>query len=204
MKKKPSTTRLILVRHGETIANGKARVCGGWQSPLTRKGIDQAKKLAIRLKDESIDIIYTSNLIRARKTAAYIRRYHQKTPCIVESELRERYYGTFERKKVSAFYVAMQKVGKTRATFRPPRGESAGDVRKRAKKVLTKIISQNRGKTILIVAHGAFNTCAILYLLKKKNTEYVKLFQHNTAVTIINITGKKVKLHTLNCTKHLK
>jgi len=68
--------RLILVRHGETEENVAKITQGHMPSKLTKQGIEQAKKLALRLKDEKIDKIFVSDLKRCR----YGSRNHQIPP----------------------------------------------------------------------------------------------------------------------------
>lgn len=54
--------KLILTRYGRTIKNDKQILQGHMQSRLSAEGIEQARKLARRLKNEEIDIIYSSDL----------------------------------------------------------------------------------------------------------------------------------------------
>lgn len=65
-------TKIILVRHGETDWNSQLRFQGGKDIPLNDVGRDQARKLAEYLTDTNIDVIYSSNLSRARDTAQII------------------------------------------------------------------------------------------------------------------------------------
>ena len=67
--------RLILTRHGETEDNVKEILQGQAGGKLTAKGIEQAKKLALRLKKEKIDKIYVSDLKRAVDTAKELHAY---------------------------------------------------------------------------------------------------------------------------------
>lgn len=70
--------KVILVRHGETEWNRIHRLQGGdSDTPLNDTGIAQAKRLALRLKDEDIRAVYASPLQRALDTAREIARYHQ-------------------------------------------------------------------------------------------------------------------------------
>ena len=60
--------KLIIVRHGETVGNATEIIEGHLPGKLSQKGIEQAKKLASRLKDEPIDHIFCSDLTRAIET----------------------------------------------------------------------------------------------------------------------------------------
>src|SRR5437660_8585469 len=75
-----STRRLWLVRHGLTEWNTQQRFCGHSDIPLSAQGRAQALWLAQRLKEETISVICTSDLVRARETAEIIA--HQRTPAV--------------------------------------------------------------------------------------------------------------------------
>ena len=64
---------IYLIRHGETDYNKKKRLQGVTDIPLNAQGIALAEKTAAGLRDISFDRIYTSPLIRARRTAEIIR-----------------------------------------------------------------------------------------------------------------------------------
>jgi len=81
--------KLILTRHGETIENQKGIMQGHLPGHLSKQGVEQAKKLALRLKHNEIDAIYSSDLKRAADTAKEIARYHKKIPINFVQELRE-------------------------------------------------------------------------------------------------------------------
>jgi len=66
--------KLIIVRHGETEENKKGIVMGHLPGKLSQEGINQIKKVALRLKDEKIDFIYSSDLTRASDTGLLILR----------------------------------------------------------------------------------------------------------------------------------
>src|SRR3989344_1609773 len=99
--------KLILVRHGETEENKADIIQGHWEGKLNAVGLHQAIKISLRLKGESIDAIYSSDLKRAFKTAQEIAKFHPQIPLTITPELRERYCGKLEgqsRKSLPANY----------------------------------------------------------------------------------------------------
>ena len=93
MRKK--TTKLILIRHGQSIGNLTKRFLGHTDLDLSELGYLQANCTAEYLKNEKIDIIYSSDLIRAYNTAvphAKIRGLDINTSI----HLRENFVGEWE------------------------------------------------------------------------------------------------------------
>jgi probable phosphoglycerate mutase len=88
--------KLYLIRHGETQYNRDGLVQGWVDSNLTETGISQAKKVAEKLNDKKIEIIFCSDLGRAYQTAKIISK-KLKTPLLQNWLLRERSLGKLEK-----------------------------------------------------------------------------------------------------------
>jgi len=88
-------TRLIFVRHAEAEGNVNRRFQGWTDGELTEKGHIQAQKVAKRLKDEKIDVIYSSSLKRTMQTADYISKI-KNLPIIRTDKLKEINGGDWE------------------------------------------------------------------------------------------------------------
>lgn len=82
--------RLIITRHGETEENTAGIIQGHLPGKLSDRGIAQAKKVALRLKNEKIDAIYSSDLARTSDTAKEIAKFHPTIPIEFVKELREK------------------------------------------------------------------------------------------------------------------
>jgi broad specificity phosphatase PhoE len=190
--------KLIIVRHGETEENVKGICQGTSLGTLSAKGIEQAKKLALRLKDEKIDKIYVSDLKRAKDTAKEIIKYHPKAEITYTPELRERNWGTFEGKRREEMNEADFK----NDNYRPEKGETRKEAKQRAAKFADKL-KKEHNKTVLLVSHVGTITHLMLHLLQKDWKEHEQYHHHNCALTILEITEKEKKIVTFNCCKHL-
>jgi broad specificity phosphatase PhoE len=188
--------KLILTRHGETIENKKGILQGQLDGKLSKEGIIQAKKLALKLKDEEFDAIYSSDLSRSADTAIEIAKYHPNTKINFIRELRERNTGDFTGMKVDQVDWK-----------NPPKNiESPKDMRKRAKKILDITFKKYPKGNVLFVGHGGINKVLITIILNKPIEYRHELeSQHNTALNIFEIKeDKKHIVHLINSIEHLK
>jgi len=188
-----SKMRIILVRHGRTLANDEG-VFQGDEDELSKEGKEQIKKVALRLKDEKIDYIYSSPIKRAADTARAIAKFHPNIKIIFENELRE---GDVDKRFFGKPYSAIADWNS------PPRGvESNEDVNKRAKQLIDKIYKKHKKDCVLFVGHNGINRSLIQAITEQPR---VDIKQYNTAVSIFEINEDKTHhIHCLNCTKHLE
>lgn len=196
--------KLIIVRHGRTIQNEQDIVQGQGRGDLSEEGYAQIAKLAERLKDEKIDIAYSSDLDRALKTAEGILKYHPKVELIQTKAIREISYGTLEGTSESLRAAIMDLEHAKDAHYKISGGESLHEVQTRVVNWFYKLLEKHSDKTILIVSHGTAIAALMLHLNNKTHVGYKKLIPDNTGVTIIKIGKYGLhKIHLLNCTKHL-
>ncbi len=192
--------KIIIVRHGETVENRKKIVQGQQHGTLTKKGINQAKRLGKRLSRYKISTIYSSDLDRANKTAQEIAKHHH-LKIKYSKLLRERKFGIYEKRPRSVVEKDREKSGHPFHSWKPKGGESYVDMHKRVKKFLKKLNHKNQ--TIVIVSHGGMNRVFIVELKKLGVENCHKIEQDNTCVNIINVKNGKGRLSRYNCTKHL-
>src|SRR5436305_6369838 len=86
-----TAVRILLARHGETVSNVERRWQGQADSPLTERGLAQARELARALTDAPIQSVYSIDLVRAFQTAAAIAAPHGLT---VQPDQRLREFNT--------------------------------------------------------------------------------------------------------------
>ena len=151
-------TTIYLTRHGQTEWNIEKRLQGHGNSPLTEYGIDRAKELSKRIEELDIDCIYTSPIERAYKTAVILKG--DKNVEVKSHEgLKEMNFGDYEGRITEEVMKEnpewdITAIMKGNLDMRAPNGETLREVRERVKKAMEEIISENEGKTILVVAHG--------------------------------------------------
>lgn len=90
--------RFYVVRHGQTQWNVEKRMQGHQDSPLTELGLSQAKELAQVFKDIHFSHVFSSDLLRAKRTAEIIVKDKQLAVLATEL-LREKSFGQYEGKR---------------------------------------------------------------------------------------------------------
>ena len=92
--------RLILVRHGQSVWNAANRFTGWTDVDLSEKGIEEADAAGLQLADIRFDVVHTSDLIRAQRTAEIImgrnRASGDDVPTRYDWRLNERHYGALQ------------------------------------------------------------------------------------------------------------
>ena len=83
----------ILIRHGQTDYNLQEKFQGVSDISLNAKGRKQAKKIRKKFKEENVDIIYCSDLIRCQQTAETVSPGNR---IMLNKNLREMHFGVFE------------------------------------------------------------------------------------------------------------
>ena len=200
--------RLIIVRHGETSWNRQKRLQGQKDIPISKIGLKQAKVLAKRLGNKKIDVIYTSRLKRAIKTAEEIKKFHKNAKLIKEKALNEMSWGIWEGLKMDyikrKYRELYKKREKDKFNFRIPNGESPIILKNRIRKIISKIIKKSEDKTVLIVGHGGVNRTILGILLKWSNKKILSVRLQNASITILNIKNSKARMYLFNSYHHLK
>ncbi|MBW2183610.1 MAG: histidine phosphatase family protein [Deltaproteobacteria bacterium] len=162
-------TRLYLARHGETTLSSEFRYVGHMDVDITENGVVQMYKLRDRLKNECLNALYSSDLIRTKKGAEIIASCHDIKPIACE-EFREINLGIWEgltREEIIEKYPDEYR-GRLDdlAHAGVKEGESFKDLQKRVMKKLTPVLNELKGKNILLVAHGGVNRVILCDVLK--------------------------------------
>jgi len=158
--------RILLVRHGTTEYNETDRLQGRIDNPLSRKGRDEAERLAARLKDEPIDAFFSSPLQRALETASIVNRFHGKSLTVIP-EFSEIDLGEWEGRNYSQVreqYPEIHQRWISDPDYPIPGGESFSAVCTRTRHGLATAL-QNGQRNILIVGHASVNRAILSNLL---------------------------------------
>lgn len=152
------TTRILVIRHGQSTWNAAGRWQGQADPPLTAMGETQAMEAALRLGGGLLEghaplsAIVTSDLQRAAITASIIAAELGFEPVALDKRLRERHAGEWQgltRAEVEAQFPGYLATGK-----RPPNFETAAVAGERAAHCLLALASDRPGATALVVSHG--------------------------------------------------
>ena len=157
-RKMSEKTKIYIVRHGESLGNAQNLILGHTDKDLTPLGYRQAQATADFLATEKIDVVYSSDLMRAMHTAqphAQIRGYE----VIARRGLRELHTGEWEDMHVSE---CIEKYGDMflkdwRAgfgTFVMPGGEGVMEAGRRFYSALEEIAVAEQGRVVLVASHA--------------------------------------------------
>lgn len=142
---------IIFESHATSFDNENHLSSGHNDVELSPLGIQQAKELGGRHKNEHFDTVFCSDLQRSYKTAEIA--FGNKFPIIKDKRLRECDYGDLTRHPSDE--VEPMKANHITKPF--PNGESYEDCLKRMKKFLDELrqMSHDRGTNVLIIGHRA-------------------------------------------------
>ena len=186
--------KLILIRHGETIANTKDILAGICDTALSKKGISQAKKLGKRLEKTKIDKFYSSPSKRALQTGKETLKFHKNRELHHIYGFHERSAGNWEGKNEKQLNYE-----------KPPKNyEFDKKIMKRIKPFLKELYKKHKEQSIILFAHHDTNKAILGYLLGYRKFPH-NFNQDNTCLNLIevNFDNKKHKVKLVNCTKHL-
>ena len=201
-------TRLILVRHGQSIANQRVLFAGHSDFDLSELGHKQARAAADYLiKKEKIDAIYASDLLRAYHTAYPIGEAFG-LPVIKDEGFREIFGGAWESmcftdiaaQYPDEFYVWQNDY----SHCRPVDGESTIEVYERIVPHTCRLAKKNDGKCILIATHACVIRAFDAYVQGLRADEVGKIpFTHNSSINIYEYDEGTIRTIRTNITDHL-
>lgn len=149
---------LYLMRHGETMFNAQHRIQGWCDSPLTERGIEQARTMGAKLRERGVrvDRATCSTAERAADTLELILAElgQPNFPYTRLKGLREMFYGDLEAQQD---FLAENDPEACRTYYLQFGGESSDTVRDRMIATLTDVMLEPGSETVLAVGHGGAN-----------------------------------------------
>ncbi|UCH72522.1 MAG: histidine phosphatase family protein [Thermoplasmatales archaeon] len=196
---------IYIIRHGQTIWNLKKRKQGNLDSPLTLKGVDQARMCGSFLLSEIENLsdfqIVVSPQFRAKQHASIICEILglDFDDCIIEENLKEHCFGLWEGKTEEEISVEFPDFLKKRYmpenywSYIIPMGESYELIYKRASSVLEKY----KHKNIIYICHEMISKVMVGNLMKydrstilhsKHNQNHIYRYnEHQNKLSKLNI-----------------
>ena len=204
------TTRVLLVRHGQSQGNAERRFGGHTATPLSELGHRQAEATARALAAEGVTAVYSSDLLRAVQTAEPLAR-ETGLEIMRTTALRERSVGlmeglTFEEAAAAhpEEYAAL-----LRRDFEHvlAGGESYRQLLDRAAAGLDRAVEQHRGGTLALFSHTGTICILALHLMGALDAPALKpvwLSSSNCGITRFELRHDGfVRVSAFNDTRHL-
>ena len=206
-------TTVLLVRHGETDWNALGYLQGWADTTLNASGLSEIEELGASWREKvrmNVDAIYSSTLNRTKQSAEIIAKHLSINPFEIrfEPDLREFSIGILtgvpsSQLKANPEFLDIYKNWSSKTDYAQPSGpsamltdytkhylegkefpgESLNTSRDRVWNALEKIVSENKGKTILVSTHGGVIGMALCVVTDTPIAKYNKLVPANASVT---------------------
>jgi phosphoserine phosphatase len=221
MEDKTLSTRVIILRHGQSTYNSQGRIQGRSDlSVLTDKGRADAKLTGTAFQGLTFGAVYSSPLQRAHQTAmAVFERATDRSTIhtddrlleidlplwetMLNSEVREQYAAEYQawHERPHELKMLLSQADGSQTEFFP-----VLSLYEQARNFWQDILPTHQGQTIAIVAHNGINRALISTALGIAPQMYHSIQQSNCGVTVLNFSGgwgQSVQLESLNQTSHL-
>ena len=203
-----STTRLIVVRHGETPANREFRYIGKGDHPLTERGQMQAERLAEALSVLPLAAVYSSPLQRAYHTAEPIAVRHNLAVRVLDA-LSENNFGEWEglsraevlaRSEQDAQHL---RTWEQDTTIAPPGGESFAEVRDRVVAAVELLVGEHPDQTVALVSHVGVIKVLLCVALGAPLDSLFHMFLDPATINVIDWRSPRPIVRLVNSHAHL-
>ncbi|HEV7859765.1 MAG TPA: histidine phosphatase family protein [Pyrinomonadaceae bacterium] len=204
------TTRVLLIRHGQSEGNAAGRFGGHTATPLSERGRAQASATARALATENFSAIYSSDLERAVETAQPLARLTGLEVQLTDA-FRERSVGVMEG--LTFEEAAQQHPEQYAALLRRDfehilhGGESYRQLLDRAARELDQAIERHRGTAIAVFSHTGTICILTLHLMGALDAPELRpvwIATANCGITRFDLRADGfVRVHAINDTRHL-
>jgi broad specificity phosphatase PhoE len=180
---------IYFIRHGQTDWNAAGKMQGQTDIPLNETGIAEAHASKNKVDALVFDAAYSSTLRRAMHTAE-IMLGDKKHKLTHDHRLMERNYGAFE----GTHYEEYERMGKTRSTFHPEKGESREQFIGRIRGFIDEMYGLHHNQSIVIFSHGGVYRALLAALFDLTWEQYKQYKIHNCDVRHIRLSAGKAQL----------
>ncbi|MEW6723566.1 MAG: histidine phosphatase family protein [Bacillota bacterium] len=195
-------SRLLLIRHGETVWNSEGLIQGHMDIDLSEAGLAQADGLASSLRKLEVAACYSSDLGRAFNTARPFAAVKGLRAIRLPS-LRELCFGGWQGRAMAEIIrteaAAYQAYSHPDGHGAPPGGESFQELRERVGRALRSLARQHAGETIAVFGHGGTIRGGLIDLLQLPNVARYSFRPDNCGVTVLEHAGQWWRLIAYNC-----
>ncbi len=205
--------KIYLVRHGQSKFNAlRLHQHGGIE--LSKYGLIQARAVARRFKKIPIEVVISSDFMRAKQTAEIINTIAKK-PIVFTQLLQERkrpkeMEGKYYDDPATNTIKNLLRANANNNNWHYSDEENFFDFKNRIKKLI-EFIESRKEKNLLLVSHGGTITMLIAYFVFKDELNpdnYAKMFDtfkiRNTGITVCEKKNEEWKLLTWNDQNHLR
>ncbi len=200
------TTRLLLVRHGQTPMSIDDAFCGVTEVPLAPIGHRQAHALAERLRSQHVAVLYCSPQRRALETAAPLAAALGREIQTLDA-LREMDFGLWEnrpRAELLREYPQLVTAWERGIWMgNPPGGETRQGVIARVVPCVIELLNKHAGQTILLVSHRTTLRLLTGHMLDMALSSSRRMQVSPTSLTELHVRGDQVEILFFNDTAHL-
>ncbi len=151
--------KIFIFRHGQTFDN-KGHIFSGFrQTDLTPEGIEEAKGMGEKLKNEAVVKAYQSDLVRSQHTLNLVLKpWHENVEIFTDSRIKERDYGDLTGKnkdEIKQEKPELYELWHRSYDVPPPSGESIKMVEERVLEFLNDVLPTFKNNEIVFIsAHG--------------------------------------------------
>lgn len=197
------TTKIFLIRHGESQQNINDVLSGVTDIPLSEKGKEQCSVLAHYFEGVKINKVFATPLQRAKDSAKFIFPKHEALIEIAES-LIEFNYGNYEGYKRSEYNSSNDKIiqqwitAPSNLTF--PGGDNIQEHAQRALTGITKLADKNKGTILACISHRTTIRLILSQIIGLPLDNFRFLPCSNCGISEITYNNGEWLLHSLNVT----
>jgi broad specificity phosphatase PhoE len=202
------TSRMVLVRHGQTAANADQLMMGRTDHSLNELGLLQAERAASRIREQfEVDAIVSSPLKRASATASVIGRLFGLEHD-VEDDLQEMDFGDFEGMSVERFLAehlefAVKAFDPSDNDLAWPNGESRSAFHRRVHVVFTHLSQKYESQTVVVVSHGGVLGSFLAQVQGRSPNDWQGYRLANCSISWVEIVPDGTIVHAFNDCDHL-